>query len=308
MAQKKPAEPEKKKGLARREFLKGGTLLMGAALAGCKTRTVQTLSVPPPESPVLPTADKYPEVPPTPMEPPPQGVFLYLTPHEAKTLDALTSRLLPGTPDDPGAHEAGVVTYIDHKLTLADGFAQPIYLHPPFAKAYEGPNPPAENTDHDVVWVPKDQLDRYGFQSSLNPRQMYRKGLAALDRYTKGAFGQDFATLSEAQQDAVIGQMEAGQIQTFSEPSSKDFFNLVYQDVIEGMFADPVYGGNRDMVGWKLVGYPGAQRAYTPPEVSSEGTRRQPQSIAQLPMFHPGEAANDDVTIPVSGFTLQHKP
>ena len=129
-----------------------------------------------------------------------------------------------------------------------------------------------------------------------------------LDRYTNTTFGKDFGGLSEAQQDQVIGQLETGQIKSFSDPSSKDFFDMVYQDVIEGMFCDPVYGGNQNMVGWKLVGYPGAQRAYTPPEVSSEGTRRQPQSIAQLPMFHPGQQANEDVTVPVSGFTMQHKP
>ena len=177
MAQRKSSKTtiEKPKILARREFLKGSSLLIGmAALASCKPRTAQVLSVPSPQTVVLPTGDKYPEVPATPMEAPPPGIYTYLTPHEAKTLDALTARILPGTPDDPGAREAGVVTYIDSKLTLADGFAQPIYLHPPFAKAYKGSTPPA-NADSDVVWVAKDQLDRYGFQfafKGLIPRPL----------------------------------------------------------------------------------------------------------------------------------------
>ena len=29
------------------------------------------------------------------------------------------------------------------------------------------------------------------------------------------------------------------------------------QNVLEGMLADPMYGGNRDMVGWRWVGFPG---------------------------------------------------
>ncbi|HEX2863394.1 MAG TPA: gluconate 2-dehydrogenase subunit 3 family protein, partial [Deinococcales bacterium] len=94
------------------------------------------------------------------------------------------------------------------------------------------------------------------------------------------------------------------------EPKSDKFFDMLRQDVIEGVFCDPVYGGNRNLAGWKLVGYPGAQRGYTARELQTENaySRRKPQSIADLPHFHPGQPANRDVTIPVSGFTLQNRP
>jgi gluconate 2-dehydrogenase gamma chain len=73
------------------------------------------------------------------------------------------------------------------------------------------------------------------------------------------------------------------------------------------MFADPVYGGNRDMVGWKLIGYPGAQRAYTPEDIKNERFRLPPQSIADLAAFHPGEHANPNVILPVSGPNLPNR-
>jgi hypothetical protein len=53
-------------------------------------------------------------------------------------------------------------------------------------------------------------------------------------------------------------------------------------DTIEGMFGDPMYGGNRDLVGWTLIGYPGAQRQYTPEEMQDPNFSRPPQSLAQL--------------------------
>ncbi|HEX7022245.1 MAG TPA: hypothetical protein VF171_05260, partial [Trueperaceae bacterium] len=64
---------------------------------------------------------------------------------------------------------------------------------------------------------------------------------------------------------------------------------------------------NRNLVGWKLLGYPGAQRAYTAEELQTEGTDRQPQSIADLPRFHPGRRANNDVLLPVTGSDQTHE-
>lgn len=300
--------------LSRRSFLKTGTLFITAsALGGCRTRAPDedALALPAsvPEVTPLPVAEQYPEVPMTPAAPPASGVLEFFTPHEAKTLDALTARIFPGSPDDPGAHEAGVVNYIDHKLTFDDGFAQPTYMHPPFAKAYEGDTPPAEaGEDYGVVWVQKDQLERYGYQLELNPREVYRQGLSALERYTQDRYGAGFAALAAEQQDEVVGQLAEGAIDSFKKPSAKQFFKIVRDDVTEGMFCDPIYGGNRDMVGWKLLGYPGAQRAYTPAELLTEGTSRAPQGIAELHRFSPGQPANREVTLPVSGFDMQHKP
>ena len=90
------------------------------------------------------------------------------------------------------------------------------------------------------------------------------------------------------------------------ELSAQSFFHTLRRHTLEGMFSDPVYGGNRNLAGWKLVGYPGAQRAYLPHDYQTEGTTREPQSIAQMHHFHPGQPANGEVILPVSGRDQQH--
>ncbi len=78
---------------------------------------------------------------------------------------------------------------------------------------------------------------------------------------------------------------------------------MLRDHTIEGMFSDPLYRGNRDMVGWKLIGYPGSQRAYTSFDIQDEEyfTKRDPQSIAMLHPFNPGEASHPNAILPVSG-------
>jgi len=46
-----------------------------------------------------------------------------------------------------------------------------------------------------------------------------------------------------------------------STDQGQAFFDLLLQTPIEGFFSDPIYGGNRDMIGWKLIGFPGARYA-----------------------------------------------
>jgi gluconate 2-dehydrogenase gamma chain len=90
----------------------------------------------------------------------------------------------------------------------------------------------------------------------------YRQGLAALDKYCRGAFaGKPFAQLSDEQKDQVLTGLEKGPIQ-LDGASAKGLFEQILKNTQEGFFADPVYGGNRDMAGWKMVGFPGARYDY----------------------------------------------
>ncbi len=88
----------------------------------------------------------------------------------------------------------------------------------------------------------------------------YRKGLHAIDRYAREKFGAKFITLSDADKDAVLLDCEAGQVPRFK--NSADFFETVRCHVLEGVFGEPQYGGNRGLVGWRLVGFPGQQFGY----------------------------------------------
>lgn len=118
-------------------------------------------------------------------------------------------------------------------------------------------------------------------------RDFYRRGLAQLDDYCNKTHGKSFTQLDGAKQDEVITALEKGTATGFTWPRAQAFFNTVRTHAIEGMFADPVYGGNRDFAGWKLVGFPGAQPAFMPEDLKSrEAFTRAPFTglQAQAPM------------------------
>jgi gluconate 2-dehydrogenase gamma chain len=93
-------------------------------------------------------------------------------------------------------------------------------------------------------------------------RPAYAAGLAALDAYARSRGGAPFAALPPARQDELIGDLEALRAPGFT-PSSSAFFELVLGHTLEGMFGDPHYGGNRNFIGWELIGYPGLRLAVT---------------------------------------------
>lgn len=101
-------------------------------------------------------------------------------------------------------------------------------------------------------------------------QDMYRRGLAALDAYCRATHSAAFAKLDAARQDAVIKALEDNKATGFTSPSAAAFFNTLRTHTMEGMFADPVYGGNKDFAGWRLVGFPGAQVLYSEAEMHSK--------------------------------------
>ena len=104
----------------------------------------------------------------------------------------------------------------------------------------------------------------HGFQGRENPQQIYRTGIAQL--------GADFAELGGAQQDERLMAIEKSY-----------FFQLLRQHTIEGMFCDPMHGGNVDMIGWQLIGYPGPRMSFREQIGKYNGVayRPGPQSLAQ---------------------------
>ncbi len=101
-------------------------------------------------------------------------------------------------------------------------------------------------------------------------QDFYRAGLAALDAYCWTTHKAPFAKLDAARQDAVIKELEGNKATGFTWPSAAAFFNTLRTHTMEGMFADPVYGGNKDFAGWRLVGFPGAQVLFTEAEMHSK--------------------------------------
>jgi len=113
-------------------------------------------------------------------------------------------------------------------------------------------------------------------------QDFYRRGLTALDGYCRKMHSKSFVALTAAQQDEVIGALEQGKASGFTWPSQQAFFNTLRTHTIEGMFADPVYGGNKDFAGWRLVGFPGAQPTFTAADMQSrEAFTRAPMTGLQ---------------------------
>jgi gluconate 2-dehydrogenase gamma chain len=164
----------------------------------------------------------------------------FLTHDERSALDALTSRLIPTDDTGPGAREADVVTFIDRQLAGYYGAGQRWYMQGPFSEP----------------------LETQGYQSEQPPAQLIRDGLVALDAYCRSEYeARGFASLSEVEQDEILTALDEGDVE-FEGLSAKAFFDFVHEITVEGFFADPIYGGNRDMVGWHLVGFPGARYDY----------------------------------------------
>jgi gluconate 2-dehydrogenase gamma chain len=100
-------------------------------------------------------------------------------------------------------------------------------------------------------------------------QEFYRHGLNQLDAYCRKVHGQAFRQLPAARQDETIAALEEGKAEGFSWPTAKAFFDTLRTHTMEGMFADPIYGGNKDFAGWKLVGFPGAQPQFTARDIGS---------------------------------------
>ncbi|MBB3211642.1 gluconate 2-dehydrogenase gamma chain [Herbaspirillum sp. Sphag1AN] len=172
---------------------------------------------------------------------PPQPVIAdgwkFFTTDEAALAEAIAERLIPADELSIGAKEAGCVVFIDAQLAGDYGKGSYLYLDGPL----------------------KQGLPQAGPQFKDGPATRWRVGLAALDKAVRGQYqGKRFVELSPDKQDALINQWEAGSL-ALDGVDAKLFFNLVLWNVREGYFADPIYGGNKDMAGWKLVGFPGAQ-------------------------------------------------
>lgn len=107
-----------------------------------------------------------------------------------------------------------------------------------------------------------DYINRSLAQWNNEERPMLEAGLRILNDHARSRFGRDFPGLEDEEKDAIMMDMEAGNLADFD--NGPGVFNRLHRLTLEGMFCDPYYGGNRDYIGWDLIGYPGAVLASTP--------------------------------------------
>lgn len=152
---------------------------------------------------------------------------------------AVVDRLIPEDENGPGAVSEGVPVFIDKQMELPYGHGHLWYMQAPFANAEP----------------------ELGYQSSLVPRETWRRGIRAINDYCQRQFSHIFAALSADQQDEILHQLENGKL-TFDNVDGKVFFTQILENAKEGYFADPLHGGNQTMASWKLIGFPGARADY----------------------------------------------
>jgi gluconate 2-dehydrogenase gamma chain len=172
--------------------------------------------------------------PAAPASAPDSEPLLTLTPTEHAFILAAVDTLIPADELSPSGSDCGVAVFIDRQLAGAYGNGARLYRDGPFLKG-------------------KPEL---GYQLPLNPREFFRAGIAAANDWTRKTYGKDFDRLKPSEQEAALKAMEAGKAE-FPGFTSAMFFNALLQITMEGFFADPIYGGNRDMASWKMIGYPG---------------------------------------------------
>jgi gluconate 2-dehydrogenase gamma chain len=174
----------------------------------------------------------------------------YLNADETAFVEAAIARIIPTDELGPGAKDAGVATFIDRQLAGPYGRAETWYMQGPWRKGTE----------------------QQGYQLKLTPAQLYRAAIRDIDEHVRGQeAGKSFAQLDEKAQDALLHALEKGDVELPHAPA-KEFFKLLVQNTTEGFLADPMYGGNRDFAGWKLIGFPGPRYNYVA-EIEQFGKR-----------------------------------
>lgn len=197
--------------------------------------------------------------------------LVFFNDFEARTVEAIAERIIPGGDGDVGATDAGVVYYIDRAVA--------------------------------------------GFSAGL--QKVYCLGLRDLDLHCRDRHGGAFVELAADRQDEVVGEFlgpESGEAAAASKPAGEDdydfdssaehpghtladprpvgtdhnrldrLFAVVREHAIEGLFCDPVYGGNRGLAGWRLVGFPGVQWGYTSEQMKEgfDGRKLAIQTLSDL--------------------------
>jgi gluconate 2-dehydrogenase gamma chain len=234
----------KNKGFGRREFLKSA--VAGGAAAATGTASVALPQSAQAQSAAASTAAGY--------------SFLNLD--EAAFIEALVDHMVPADELTPKGTDLGINIYIDRALAGGWGKGDRLYA--------QGP------------WKPG--VPSQGYQLPLTPAQLFRAGIEACNAHCRKTYGKPFERLDEAQRQAVLLGMSEGKVSFDSGLPVRVFWTALYQTVMEGMFADPIHGGNKNKAGWKLIGFPGAIAVHREDVVKYRDKKfpANPQGIADL--------------------------
>jgi gluconate 2-dehydrogenase gamma chain len=188
-------------------------------------------------------------------------VWLTLNATEAAFTKAAVDTLVPADELTLSGTDVGLASFIDRQLAGGFGNGARLYRQGPFLPA-------------------KPEL---GYQLALSPREFYRAGVEATNEWTKKTYGKEFDRLTPEQREEALKALEEGKPE-FTGFSSAMFFDALLTLTMEGFFADPMYGGNKNKVAWKMIGFPGLPASYRD-EIKTYYNKKydkEPQSIADF--------------------------
>jgi len=248
-------QPQRPQDESRRKFLKySGTALGGVVVGGViggvigANRNKKEEAAPSPsgpsESPQPTQSQDYNEA------------LMFFSQEQFQTTEAAAERIFPEDDIGPGAKALGVAFFIDHQMAGAYGFNAREYMTAPFYKAEAS----------------------QGYQLTFKRRELIGLGLEALNEYSDEKHRKLFAKLAPEEQDAVLSAFEKDEVNLKGVPAST-FFTMLRNLTLEGVYADPLYGGNKNMGGWKMRNYPGNQMSYTNEIEKEEFVKLEPLSL-----------------------------
>jgi gluconate 2-dehydrogenase gamma chain len=190
--------------------------------------------------------------------------YLSLGPDEAAFVEAMVNVMCPADRLTPSGVDCGLALYIDRQLAGGFGKGDRLYMRGPFKRG-------------------KPQL---GYQLPLGPEQFFKVGVAAAQEVCTKRFGKLFDLLAPADADTFLQELASDKLQHPRVSLASWFNELVYPLFVQACFADPVYGGNRNEVFWKMVGYPGLPANHARDMVEFRGkpypAAKDPKSIADF--------------------------
>jgi len=161
--------------------------------------------------------------------------YSYLNLEEQAFVETLVDHMVPADALSPKGTDIGINIYIDRALAGGWGKGERLYMQGPWK-----------------LGVPSQ-----GYQLPLTPAELYRAGIAAANAFCVKTYGKSFDKITESQREEFLLGLQAGKVTFENGPPARVFFTTMYQTVMEGMFSDPIYGGNRNKAGWKIIGFPG---------------------------------------------------
>lgn len=185
-----------------------------------------------------------------------RGLTFFKSMEEFEVLSQATERIFPEDDLGPGAIGLGVPYFIDGQLAGSYGENSKEYMQAPFEKG--------EPTQ--------------GYQSRLKRNEMFLQGIQLMQKEADSRFQTKFADLEGEQIDEILTAFQENEIE-MRGVESQFFFRLLRQATLEGAYADPIYGGNANMDGWRMKGFPGHQLAYIKDIESEDFVKIEPKSL-----------------------------